>query len=140
MKRMEWTAGIAGSLTPLAYDTASTIAAAKGSVLREPRVRTCSSRFRDRESIPANRRGYFAGIPINVTLLFSREPILPLPTQFLRGIERRIEVDSIPMWAPSLGVRQPLGHCGSGEQCLTSCAITRESPLRNERTRHTWLF
>jgi transaldolase len=40
--------------------------------------------------IPAIEESIFAGIPINVTLLFSREQYLPAATAYLRGIERRI--------------------------------------------------
>jgi transaldolase len=41
--------------------------------------------------LPAIEEAIFAGVPINVTLLFSREHYLAAAEAFLRGIERRIE-------------------------------------------------
>src|SRR4029079_1632279 len=38
----------------------------------------------------------FAGIPINVTLLFSREHYLEAAEAFLRGVERRIDAGLKP--------------------------------------------
>jgi transaldolase len=43
------------------------------------------------EGLPAIEEAVFEGIPINVTLLFSREQYLAAAEAFLRGIERRIE-------------------------------------------------
>ena len=42
------------------------------------------------EGLPAIEEAIFAGIPINVTLLFSREQYLAAADAYLRGIERRI--------------------------------------------------
>lgn len=42
------------------------------------------------EGIPAIEESIFAGVPINVTLLFSREQYLAAAEAYLRGIERRI--------------------------------------------------
>ena len=42
------------------------------------------------EGLPAIEEAIFAGIPINVTLLFSREHYFAAAEAFLRGIERRI--------------------------------------------------
>ena len=44
------------------------------------------------EGLPAIEEAIFAGIPINVTLLFSREQYLAAAEAYQRGIERRIEV------------------------------------------------
>jgi transaldolase len=44
-----------------------------------------------KEGLPAIEEAIFAGIPINVTLLFSREHYLAAANAYLRGIERRIE-------------------------------------------------
>jgi transaldolase len=46
--------------------------------------------------LPAIEEAIFAGIPINVTLLFSREQYLAAAEAFLRGIERRIEAGLNP--------------------------------------------
>lgn len=48
------------------------------------------------EGIPAIEEAIFAGIPINVTLLFSREQYLAAAGAYLRGIERRIEAGLDP--------------------------------------------
>ena len=42
------------------------------------------------EGIPAIEESIFAGVPINVTLLFSREQYLAAAEAYLRGIERRV--------------------------------------------------
>ena len=42
------------------------------------------------EGIPAIEAAIFAGVPINVTLLFSREHYVAAAEAYLRGIERRI--------------------------------------------------
>jgi transaldolase len=43
-----------------------------------------------REGVAAIEESIFAGVPINVTLLFSREQYLAAAEAYLRGIERRI--------------------------------------------------
>ncbi|MEP6688613.1 MAG: transaldolase [Gemmatimonadales bacterium] len=48
------------------------------------------------EGLPAIEEAIFAGIPINVTLLFSREQYLAAAHAYQRGIERRIEVGLDP--------------------------------------------
>ncbi len=49
-----------------------------------------------KEGLPAIEESIFAGVPINVTLLFSREQYLAAAEAFLRGIERRIEAGLKP--------------------------------------------
>jgi transaldolase len=44
-----------------------------------------------KEGLPAIEEAIFAGIPVNVTLLFSREHYLAAAEAFLHGIERRID-------------------------------------------------
>jgi transaldolase len=46
--------------------------------------------------LPAIEESIFAGIPINVTLLFSREQYLAAADAYLRGLERRIEAGLDP--------------------------------------------
>lgn len=46
--------------------------------------------------LPAIEESVFAGIPINVTLLFSREQYLAAADAYMRGIERRIEAGLDP--------------------------------------------
>jgi len=43
------------------------------------------------EGLPAIEHAIFAGIPVNITLLFSREHYAAAAEAFLRGIERRID-------------------------------------------------
>ena len=51
------------------------------------------------EGIPAIEESIFAGVPINVTLLFSREQYLAAADAYLRGIERRIAAGLDPQIA-----------------------------------------
>src|SRR5262249_59527743 len=46
--------------------------------------------------LPAIEEAIFSGIPVNVTLLFSREQYLAAAEAFLRGIERRIDAGLNP--------------------------------------------
>ena len=48
------------------------------------------------EGVPAIEASIFAGVPINVTLLFSCEQYLAAAEAYLRGIERRIEASLDP--------------------------------------------
>ena len=48
------------------------------------------------EGVPAIEESIFAGIPINVTLLFSREQYLAAAEAYLRGIERRLAAGLAP--------------------------------------------
>jgi transaldolase len=48
------------------------------------------------EGLPAIEEAIFAGVPINVTLLFSREQYIAAAEAYLRGVERRIEAGLNP--------------------------------------------
>ena len=74
----------------LAHDTASTIAAAKDLHARAGRPNLFIKIPGTKEGLPAVEEAIFAGIPVNVTLLFSREQYAAVAEAFLRGIERRI--------------------------------------------------
>ena len=74
----------------LAHDTASTLAAAKDLHERAARPNLFIKIPGTKEGLPAIEDAIFAGIPINVTLLFSREHYIAAAEAFLRGIERRI--------------------------------------------------
>jgi len=80
----------------LAYDTASTLAAAKELHARGHRPNLLIKIPGTKEGVPAVEEAIFAGIPINVTLLFSREHYLAAAEAFLRGIERRLEAGLKP--------------------------------------------
>jgi transaldolase len=75
----------------LAYDTAKTLAAAKDLYARAARPNLLIKIPGTKEGLPAIEDAIFAGIPINVTLLFSSGQYLAAAEAFLRGIERRIE-------------------------------------------------
>src|SRR4029077_8625606 len=74
----------------LAHDTKSTIAAAKELHARAGRPNLFIKIPGTREGLPAIEEAIFAGVPINVTLLFSRDHYVAAAEAFLRGIERRI--------------------------------------------------
>jgi transaldolase len=80
----------------LAYDAASTLAAAKELFARAHRPNLFIKIPGTKQSLPAIEEAIFAGIPINVTLLFSREQYLVAAEAYLRGIERRIEAGLNP--------------------------------------------
>jgi transaldolase len=74
----------------LAHDAASTLVEAKELFARA----RCPNLFikipGTREGLPAIEEAIFAGVPVNVTLLFSREQYVAAAEAYLRGIERRI--------------------------------------------------
>ncbi len=74
----------------LAHDTSGTIKAAKELSERAGRPNLFIKIPGTREGLPAIEQSIFAGIPINVTLLFSREQYLAAAEAYQRGIERRI--------------------------------------------------
>ena len=80
----------------LAYDTASTLAAAKDLFARAGRPNLFIKIPGTREGLPAIEEAIFADVPINVTLLFSREQYVAAAEAFLRGIERRIDAGLNP--------------------------------------------
>ena len=64
----------------LAYDTTRTIAAAKELYARAGRPNLFIKIPGTKEGLPAIEEAIFAGVPVNVTLLFSREHTSRLPT------------------------------------------------------------
>ena len=80
----------------LAHDTASTLAAAKDLHGRAGRPNLFIKIPGTKEGLPAIEEAIFAGVPINVTLLFSREHYVAAAEAFLRGIERRIDAGLKP--------------------------------------------
>jgi len=80
----------------LAHDTASTLSAAKDLFARAARPNLLIKIPGTKEGLPAIEEAIFSGIPVNVTLLFSREQYLAAAEAFLRGIERRIDADLNP--------------------------------------------
>jgi transaldolase len=80
----------------LAYDTLSTLAAAKDLHAHAGQPNLFIKIPGTREGLPAIEEAIFAGVPINVTLLFSREQYLAAAEAFLRGVERRIDAGLRP--------------------------------------------
>ena len=74
----------------LAYDTKTTLASAKDLHARAARPNLFIKIPGTKEGLPAIEEAIFAGVSINVTLLFSREQYLAAAEAYLRGIERRI--------------------------------------------------
>ena len=108
----------------LAHDTASTIAAAKSLHDRAGRPNLYIKIPGTKEGLPAIEEAVFAGIPINVTLLFSREQYVAAAEAFLRGIERRIEA----------GLKSHVGSVASLFVSRWDTAVTGKVPdaLRNQ--------
>jgi len=107
----------------LAYDTSSTLAAAKELYSRAGRPNLFIKIPGTKEGLPAIEEAIFAGVPINVTLLFSREQYLEAAEAFLRGIERRIEA----------GLRPRVGSVASVFVSRWDAAVASKVPrtLRN---------
>lgn len=73
----------------LAADTQGTLAAAKLIHDQAMRVNLFVKIPGTPEGVPAIEEAIFAGVPVNVTLLFSREHYLAVAEAYLRGLERR---------------------------------------------------
>jgi len=80
----------------LAYDTQSTLKAAKELYAQANRPNLFIKIPGTHEGLPAIEEAIFAGVPVNVTLLFSREHYLAAAAAYLRGIQRRIEAGLNP--------------------------------------------
>jgi len=80
----------------LAYDTASTLREVKDLSARGARPNLFIKIPGTREGLPAIEEAIFAGLPVNVTLLFSREHYVAAAEAFLRGIERRMDAGLNP--------------------------------------------
>ena len=80
----------------LAYDTASTSTAARELHASAERPNLFIKIPGTKEGLPAIEESIFAGVPVNVTLLFSREQYVAAAEAYLRGIERRIAAGLSP--------------------------------------------
>jgi transaldolase len=97
----ERTSGVDGwvslEVSPLlAHDAKTTLSEARDLYARAARPNVFIKIPGTTEGLPAIEEAVFAGIPINVTLLFSAEQYLAAAQAYLRGIERRIEADLNP--------------------------------------------
>jgi transaldolase len=74
----------------LAHDTNRTLASARNLHQRGGKPNLFIKIPGNAEGLPAIEAAIFAGVPINVTLLFSREQYVAAAEAYLRGVERRI--------------------------------------------------
>src|SRR4029450_620209 len=89
--------GVSLEVSPvLAYDTKSTIAAATG-LHAQAKCRNLFIKIPGTpEGLPAIEEAIFAGVPINVTLLFSRDHYVAAAEAYIRGLERRVDAGLAP--------------------------------------------
>jgi transaldolase len=80
----------------LADDTEGTLVAVKALFARVKRRSVMIKIPGTKHGLPAIEAAIFAGVPVNVTLLFSRGQYLAAAAAFVRGIERRIAVGLNP--------------------------------------------
>jgi len=80
----------------LAYDAAGTIKAVKELHGRGARPNLFIKIPGTKEGLTAIEESIFSGVPVNVTLLFSREQYVAAAEAYMRGIERRIAAGRNP--------------------------------------------
>ena len=80
----------------LAHDTASTLIAATWLFDQAGQDNLFIKIPGTSEGLPAIEEAIFAGVPVNVTLLFSREQYVAAADAYMRGVERRIEAGLNP--------------------------------------------
>lgn len=83
----------------LAYDATKTLSAAKDLFARAGRPNVFIKIPGTKEGLQAIEDAIFAGVPINVTLLFSADQYKAAAYAYLRGVERRIEAGLNPVVA-----------------------------------------
>jgi transaldolase len=108
----------------LAHDTSGTLAAAKALHARAGRPNLFIKIPGTKEGLPAIEEAIFAGVPINVTLLFSRAQYVAAAEAYLRGIERRI----------AAGLNPDVGSVASLFVSRWDAAVVDKAPeaLRNQ--------
>ena len=108
----------------LAHDTAATLAAAKSLQASAGRPNLFIKIPGTKEGLPAIEEAIFAGVPINVTLLFSRDQYVAAAEAYLRGIERRI----------AAGLNPDVGSVASLFVSRWDVAVKEKAPeaLRNQ--------
>ncbi len=102
----------------LAHDTARTLAATKELHARAGRPNLFIKIPGTREGLPAIEEAIFAGIPVNVTSLFSREQYAAAAEAYLRGVERCIDT----------GLNPNVGSVASVFISRWDAAVTDRSP------------
>jgi transaldolase len=97
----ERTAGVDGwvslEVSPLlAYDTKATVAEAKALHQRANRRNLFIKIPGTKEGSPAIEEAIFSGVPVNVTLLFTRDHYVAAAEAYMSGLERRIAAGMSP--------------------------------------------
>jgi transaldolase len=95
------TAGVDGwvslEVSPaLAHDTGGTVAEARSLSKKADRPNLFIKIPGTKEGAPAIEEAILSGVPVNVTLLFSREHYIVAAEAYMRGLERRIEAGLDP--------------------------------------------
>jgi len=108
----------------LAHDTTDTLAAAKALHNRAARPNLFIKIPGTREGLTAIEEAIFAGIPVNVTLLFSGEQYVAAAEAYMRAIERRI----------AAGLNPDVGSVASLFVSRWDVAVAERAPqsLRNQ--------
>jgi transaldolase len=127
----------------LAHDTARTVKAARDLSSRCGVPNLFIKIPGTREGLPAIEAAIFEGVPVNVTLLFSREQYLAAADAYLRGIERRIEAGRNPevasvasifvsRWDVAVGNKAPreLANRSASQSRRTPTRLTASCSLR----------
>ena len=78
--------------------------------------------------VPAIEESIFHGVPVNVTLLFSREQYLAAAEAYLRGIERRIAAGLDPRVASVASLFVSRWDVAARTRCRPRCATGSASP------------
>ena len=112
----------------LAHDAASTMAAVAYLHSQAARPNLFIKIPGTREGLPAIEAAIVAGVPVNVTLLFSREQYLAAADAFLCGIERRIAAGLNPNVGSSPRCSLADGTPPSWAKCQSRCTTALGSP------------
>src|SRR6185369_7451477 len=80
----------------LAHDSETTLSEAKDLYARANRRNLFIKIPGTKEGLPAIEEAIFAGVPVNVTLLFSPAQYVAAADAFMRGIERRVAAGLTP--------------------------------------------
>ncbi len=102
----------------LAYDTAKTVEAVKSLSARAGRSNLFIKIPGTPEGLPAITEAIAAGVPVNVTLLFSADQYLAAADAYLKGVERRI----------SDGLNPAVGSVASVFMSRWDTAVAKEVP------------
>jgi transaldolase len=102
----------------LAYDTAKTVQAAKSLHKRAARRNLFIKIPGTTEGLPAITEAIAAGVPVNVTLLFSADQYVAAAEAYLKGVERRI----------AAGLDPAVGSVASVFMSRWDVAVAKEVP------------